>query len=81
MGFGEPIEHVPQVFSLKEHWRKLDESEPDFDRANYKSAELSASQLLAKFREEEKLGRMRPATLGALQEEYRQDPGRINGCD
>ena len=77
VGFGEPIEHVPQVFSLKEHWRKLDESEPDFDRANYKSAELSASQLLTKFREEEKLGRMRPTTLGALREEYPEDRIRV----
>ena len=77
VGFGEPIEHVPQVFSLKEHWRKLDESEPDFDRANYKSAELSASQLLAKFREEEKLGRRRPTTLGALREEYPEDRIRV----
>ena len=32
VGFGETIEQVPQVFGLKEHWRKLDESEPDFDK-------------------------------------------------
>ena len=77
VGFGETIGHVPQVFGLKEHWRKLDESEPDFDRANYKSADMSSTQLLAKFREEEKLGRMRPTTMGALREEYPADKIRV----
>ena len=77
VGFGETIEQVPQVFGLKEHLRKLDESEPDFDRANFKSAEMSATQLLAKFREEEKLGRMRPTTIGALREDYPADRIRV----
>ena len=80
-GQGCFLRGVPVVLStflgMKEHWRKLDESEPDFDRSNYKSAELSASQLLAKFREEEKLGRMRPTTLGALREEYPADKIRV----
>ena len=52
VGFGE-ISWVPQVFARKEKWRKLDESEPDFDRANYKSAEMSSEELLNKFRDEE----------------------------
>ncbi|CAE7480211.1 unnamed protein product, partial [Symbiodinium pilosum] len=77
VGFGETIKQVPQVFGLKEHWRKLDVSEPDFDRANYKSADMSSTQLLAKFREEEKLGRMRPTTMGALREEYPADKIRV----
>ena len=65
LGFGEPIPRVPQVFARKEKWRKLDESDPDYDRANYKSAEMSSEELLNKFREEEKLGRMYPKSSRA----------------
>ena len=38
---------------------------------------MSSTQLLAKFREEEKLGRMRPTTMGALREEYPADKIRV----
>ena len=44
VGFGEPIPRVPQVFARKEKRRKLDESELDYDRANYKSAEMSSEE-------------------------------------
>ena len=71
VGFGEPIPRVPQVFAQKEKWRKLDESEPDYDRAK------SSEELLNKFRDEEKLGRMYPSTVGALHEKYPGDSLRI----
>ena len=77
VGFGEPTPRVPQVFARKEKWRKLDESDPDYDRANYKSAEMSSEELLNKFREEEKLGRMYPSTVGVLREKFPGDRLRI----
>ncbi|CAE7253326.1 unnamed protein product [Symbiodinium sp. CCMP2592] len=77
LGLNCDIPHLPQVYERKCQWRKLDESELDFDRENYKSAELSSAGLLEKFRAEEKLGRMKPTTLGALREEYSDDMIRV----
>ena len=77
LGFKTTIPHIPQVYDRKEHWRKLDESELELDRANYKSAEMSSAELLEKFRAEEKLGRMVPTTMGALLSEYKEDEIRI----
>ncbi|CAE7243210.1 unnamed protein product [Symbiodinium sp. CCMP2592] len=77
LGLNCDIPHLPQVYERKCQWRKLDESELEFDRENYKSAELSSAGLLEKFRAEEKLGRMKPTTLGALREEYSDDMIRV----
>ncbi|CAE7196495.1 unnamed protein product [Symbiodinium sp. CCMP2592] len=77
LGLNCDIPHLPQVYEKKCHWRKLDESELEFDRENYKSAELSSAELLEKFRAEEKLGRMKPTTLGALREEDSEDMIRV----
>ena len=75
VGIDERIPHVPQLYAPKTKWRKLDESDQDFDRSNYRSADISSDELLDKFRAEEKLGRMFPTTLGALRQEY--PPERI----
>ena len=48
LGFNYDIPHLPQVFERKVHWRKLDESELELDRENYKSAESSSAELLEK---------------------------------
>ena len=66
VGFEHEIPHVPH----KQKWRKLDVTELELDRSNYSSADLSSEQLLAKFRDEERLGRMEPSTMGALKQEY-----------
>ena len=50
---------------------------PEWDRPNCSSATLDAQQLLEKFREEEKLGRMSSTTLGALTQDYPEDRVRI----
>ena len=77
LGFNYDIPHLPQVYERKVHWRKLDESELELDRKNYKSAESSSAGLLEKFRAEEKLGRMVPTTMGALRAEYDSDMIRV----
>eukprot|EP00439_Symbiodinium_sp_Y106_P019372 s7039_g2.t1 len=77
VGFEEELPRVPQVFELKTKSRKLDESDPEHDRKNYPSAEISAEELRAKFREEELAGRMQPTTLGALKSDYPESRIRI----
>ena len=70
MGLDEPLPRVPAVFPPKEKHRKLDDSEYMPFSDNYKSAELVAEEMENKFREEEKLGRMYPTTLGALKAKH-----------
>ncbi|CAE7449853.1 unnamed protein product, partial [Symbiodinium sp. CCMP2456] len=77
LGFKVDLPHLPQVYERKSQWRKLDESELELDRVNYKSAEMSSAELLEKFRAEEKLGRMKPTTMGALRAEYEEDMIRV----
>ena len=77
LGFRVDLPHLPQVYERKSQWRKLDESELELDRVNYKSAEMSSAELLEKFRAEEKLGRMKPTTMGALRAEYEEDMIRV----
>ena len=57
--------------------RRFDDDLPEWDRANYASAQLSSQQLLEKFRSEVDLGRMQATTLGALKEKYPEDRIRI----
>ena len=73
LGFKEHIPHLPQVYDHKTKWRKLDEDLPEWDRPNYSSASLNSQQLLEKFRDEERLGRMASTTLGALKQEFAED--------
>ena len=77
VGFEEDIPHVPQVYERKTKHRKFDDDLPEWDRANYSSAKLNAEQLLARFREEESLGRMQSTTLGVLKEKYPPDRIRV----
>ena len=77
VGFEEDIPHLPQVFERKSKHRKFDDDLPEWDRPNYSSARLNAEQLLARFREEEELGRMQSTTLGALKDAYPSDRIRV----
>ena len=77
LGFREEVPQLPQVYDHKTKWRKLDEDLPEWDRPNYSSATVNAKQLLEKFREEERLGRMASTTSGALKQDYPED--RIRG--
>ena len=77
VGFEEDIPHLPQVFERKSKHRKFDDDLPEWDRPNYSSARLNAEQLLARFREEEGLGRMQSTTLGALKDAYPSDRIRV----
>ena len=70
-------EEVPHLYDHKTKWRKLDEDLPEWDRPNYSSASVNAKQLLEKFREEERLGRMASTTLGALKQDYPEDRIRV----
>ena len=45
-------------YNEKTKWRRLDESEQDFDMKNYKTAREANDALLQSFQEEEKLGMM-----------------------
>ena len=71
LGYDQPLPRVPQVFPPKEKHRKLDDSEFSEVAQNYKSADEMAAELEKKFREEEKQGRMFPATMGSLKQDFR----------
>ncbi|CAE7226635.1 FCPC [Symbiodinium sp. CCMP2592] len=51
------------VYEYKHKSRKLDESDVEWHRENYSSANETSDQLEKKFAEEEALGRMAPSTL------------------
>ena len=70
VGEDMPLPRTPQVFPPKDKQKKLDESEFNPIAENYSSAQLSAVELEAKFREEESLGRMFPSKLSVLQKQY-----------
>ena len=70
VGEDRPLPRTPQVFPPKDKQKKLDESEFNPIADNYSSAQLSAAELEAKFREEEGMGRMFPSKLSVLQKEY-----------
>ena len=77
LGCEEVLPQVPQVFDFKYKSRTLDESEYDWDRSNYQSAREFEAPLHEKFKEEERLGRMFPTTLGALKEQFGTERIRI----
>ena len=77
LGYDEPAPHIPQVYEPKCRSRKLDESEEEWLRQNYESANQSSEQLEQKFREEELLNRMFPSTLPVLRERFGPDRVRI----
>ena len=58
LGWDKPITRTPQVFPKRTVFRKLDQSDFDPSMLNYRSAELNAEQLEAKFREDERAGLM-----------------------
>ncbi|CAE7879439.1 unnamed protein product, partial [Symbiodinium necroappetens] len=58
LGWDKPIARTPQVFPKRTTFRKLDQSDFDPSMLNYRSAELNAEQLEAKFREDERAGLM-----------------------
>ena len=58
LGVDAPLPRSPQVYPEKDRHRKLDESDFNPIAFNYLSAQVSAAELEAKFREEEQLGRM-----------------------
>lgn len=70
VGEDRPLPRTPQVFPPKDKQKKLDESDFNPIADNYSSAQLSAAELEAKFREEEGMGRMFPSKLSVLQKEY-----------
>ncbi|CAE7391700.1 unnamed protein product, partial [Symbiodinium sp. CCMP2456] len=61
------------VFSQRTTFRKLDESEYDPSMLNYRSAELNAEQLEAKFREDESAGLMLCTTEAEAKRTYGED--------
>ena len=77
IGFDLPIPRTPAVFREKTKFRSLDESDFDPVRDNYSSADLSAEQLRAKFRDEEELGSMFPTALGRLVQEHGESRVRV----
>ena len=77
LGYDEPAPHIPQVYEPKCKSRKLDESEEEWLRQNYESANQSSEQLEQKFREEELLDRMFPSTLPVLRERFGPDRVRV----
>ena len=77
LGYDVTIPHLPQVYEPKVKRRRFDDDLPEWDRANYSSAQLSSQQLLEKFRSEVDLGRMQATTLGAFKERYPEDRIRI----
>ena len=58
LGWDKPIARTPQVFPKRTTFRKLDQSDFDPSMLNYRSPELNAEQLEAKFREDERAGLM-----------------------
>ncbi|CAE7363410.1 unnamed protein product, partial [Symbiodinium sp. CCMP2456] len=73
LGWDKPIPRTPQVFSQRTTFRKLDESEYDPSMLNYRSAELNAEQLEAKFREDESAGLMLCTTEAEAKRTYGED--------
>ena len=61
---------APQVFARRSKFRKLDETPFDPCMINYTSAEMSADQLEAQFREDERAGMMVATTEGAVKQEF-----------
>ena len=70
VGYDEPLPRTPDVFPPKEKVKPLDETEFMSLAQNYRSAEEVAVELEEKFKEEEKLGRMFPTTVSALQQQF-----------
>eukprot|EP00435_Cladocopium_sp_Y103_P061492 s851_g23.t1 len=70
VGYESPLPRVPAVFPPKEKNKRLDDFIFMEDSSNYKSADALSGKLEEKFREEEKLGRMYPSTLGALRQQF-----------
>ena len=77
IGHDQPAPHLPQVYEYKYKSRKLDESDVEWHRENYSSADATFEQLESKFVEEEALGRMSPSTLPVLEQKYGRDRVRI----
>ena len=77
LGHDDPVPHLPQVYEYKYKARKLDESDVEWHRDNYSSANETAEQLEKKFMEKEALGRMSPTTLPVLEQKYGKDRVRI----
>ena len=65
------------MYEYKYKSRKLDESDVEWHRENYSSADATFEQLERKFVEEEALGRMSPSTLPVLEQKYGRDRVRI----
>lgn len=70
VGVDKPLPRTPQVFPRKDEHRKLGETEFNPFAINYPSAQIIASELEEKFREEEALGRMVPTKQGVALEKY-----------
>ena len=70
LGCEKPFPRAPQVFAPRSKYRKLDETPFDPCMINYTSAELSADQLEAQFREDERAGMMIATTEGAVKQEF-----------
>ena len=70
LGCEKPMPRAPQVFARRSKFRKLDETPFDPCMINYTSAEMSADQLEAQFREDERAGMMVATTEGAVKQEF-----------
>ena len=77
LGVDAPLPRTPQVYPEKVKHRKLDDSEFNPIASNYASAQVSSSELEAKFREEEAVGRMFPTRLSAVRDEFGEDRIRV----
>ncbi|CAL1144703.1 unnamed protein product, partial [Cladocopium goreaui] len=66
-----------KVYPEKVKHRKLDDSEFNPIANNYQSAQVSSTELEAKFREEEALGRMYPTRFSTLKQEFGEERIRI----
>ena len=77
LGVDAPLPRTPQVYPEKVKHRKLDDSEFNPIANNYQSAQVSSTELEAKFREEEALGRMYPTTFSTLKQEFGEERIRI----
>ena len=77
LGVDAPLPRTPQVYPEKVKHRKLDDSEFNPIANNYQSAQVSSTELEAKFREEETMGRMFPTRLSALKQEFGEERIRV----
>ena len=77
LGVDAPLPRTPQVYPEKVKHRKLDDSEFNPIANNYQSAQVSSTELEAKFREEEALGRMYPTRFSTLKQEFGEERIRI----